>query len=205
MIALRREQPAEDLLSVLANTRIDGEALPQAVLDGFFVLMVLAGNETTRNTIAGGLLALTDYPDERQRLRDDPSLIPNAVEEMLRYVSAVSYMRRTAIADTELHGQAIARGDKVVMWYGAGNFDESKFDDPQRFDVTRENAREHLAFGTGQHFCIGSQLARMQIRVVCEEILARFPDMRASDDHSYLRSNNVSGLKYMPVRFTPEP
>lgn len=204
MMALRREQPADDLLSVMANTRIDGEGLPQATLDGFFVLMVLAGNETTRNTIAGGMRALTEFPEARAKLLADPSLIPNAVEEMLRYVSAIIYMRRTAAEDTRIGEQAIAKNDKVVMWYGAANFDSEVFEDPYRFDVSRANAREHLAFGIGQHFCIGSQLARLQIRVAYEEILARFPDMRATGTYSYLRSNHLSGLKAMPVVFTPE-
>jgi len=203
MMALRREQPADDLLSVMANTKMDGEGLPQATLDGFFVLMVLAGNETTRNTIAGGLRALTEFPEQMRKLRDDRSLIPNAVEEMLRYVSAIIYMRRTATADTRLRDQDIKKGDKVVMWYGAANFDESVFERPYEFDVTRRNARDHLAFGIGQHFCIGSQLARMQIRVAYEEILARLPDMRASGSYSYLRSNHLSGVKTMPVVFTP--
>jgi cytochrome P450 len=202
MMAQRRAHPADDLLSVMANTRIDGEGLPQATLDGFFVLMILAGNETTRNTIAGGLRALTEFPDERRKLIDDPALISNAVEEMLRYVSAIIYMRRTAAADAVIHEQAIAKGDKVVMWYGAANFDEAVFADPYRLDVERANAREHLAFGIGQHFCIGSQLARMQIRVAFEEILTRFPDIHARGEYRYLRSNHLSGLKAMPVSFS---
>lgn len=201
-MALRREQPAEDLLSVMANTRIEGQGLPQATLDGFFVLMILAGNETTRNTIAGGLRALTEFPDQRQKLLDDPGLIPNAAEEMLRMVSAIIYMRRTAMEDTEIRGQRIAKGDKVVLWYGAANFDEDVFPDPYRFDVTRPNAREHLAFGIGQHFCIGSQVARMQIRLMYEELLGRLPDIRATGEYRYLRSNHLSCLKSMPAVFT---
>ncbi len=204
MMAMRRENPADDLLSVMANTKIDGVGLPQATLDGFFVLMVLAGNETTRNTIAGGLRALTEFPEQRRKLLADRSLIPNAVEEMLRYVSAIIYMRRTATADTEIRGQKIAKGDKVVMWYGGANFDADVFADPYQFDVTRANARDHLAFGIGQHFCIGSQVARMQIRVMYEEILNRFPDIHAKGTYRYLRSNHLSGLKSMPVAFTAE-
>lgn len=204
-MAERRERPADDLLSVMANTRIDGEGLPQATLDGFFVLMILAGNETTRNTIAGGLRALAEFPEQRAKLLADPSLIPNAVEEMLRFVSAIIYMRRTAMEDTEISGQKIAKGDKVVMWYGGANFDEEVFPDPYRFDVTRANAREHLAFGIGQHFCIGSQVARMQIRILYEELLRGLPDIEAVGEYRYLRSNHLSGLKSMPVRFTPRP
>lgn len=203
MMARRREEPRDDLLSVMANTKIDGAGLPQATLDGFFVLMVLAGNETTRNTIAGGMRALTEHPEQRARLLAVHTLLPNAVEEMLRYVSAIVYMRRTAADDATIHDQKIARNDKVVMWYGAANYDDEVFDNPYEFDVSRSNARDHLAFGIGQHFCIGSQLARMQIRVVYEEILARFPDMRACGSYSYLRSNHLSGLKSMPVVFTP--
>ena len=201
IMALRREHPVDDLLSVMANTKIEGEGLPQATLDGFFVLMILAGNETTRNTIAGGMRALTEFPEQRQKLIQDPSLIPNAVEEMLRYVSAIIYMRRTATENTEIRGQRIAKNDKVVMWYGAANFDSDVFHEPYQFDVTRANAREHLAFGIGQHFCIGSQVARMQIRIMYEEILARFPDMQACGTYRYLRSNHLSGLKSMPVVF----
>ena len=203
MMARRRQQPEDDLLSVMANTTIDGAGLPQATLDGFFVLMVLAGNETTRNTIAGGMRALTEHPEQRAKLQADRSLIPNAVEEMLRYVSAIVYMRRTAANDTRIRDQKIAKNDKVVMWYGAANFDEEIFENPYEFDVCRANARDHLAFGIGQHFCIGSQLARMQIRVMYEEILDRFPDMRACGSYSYLRSNHLSGLKSMPVVFDP--
>lgn len=201
MMAARREHPANDLLSVMANTKIDGEGLPQATLDGFFLLMILAGNETTRNTIAGGMRALTEFPEQQRKLIANPALIPNAVEEMLRYVSAIIYMRRTAAEDTVIRDQPIAKGDKVVMWYGAANFDEAVFEAPYRFDVERANAREHLAFGIGQHFCIGSQLARMQIRIAFEEILDQLPDMRASGTYAYLRSNHLSGLKSMPVEF----
>lgn len=203
MMALRREHPQNDLTSVMANTRIDGEGLPQATLDGFFVLMILAGNETTRNTIAGGMRALTEFPEQRRKLCADPALIPNAVEEMLRYVSAIIYMRRTAAEDTEIRGQKIAKNDKVVMWYGGANFDADVFQSPYEFDVERSNARDHLAFGIGQHFCIGSQVARMQIRIMYEEILTRFPDMRATGEYRYLRSNHLSGLKSMPVVFSP--
>ena len=202
-MARRRAHPEDDLLSIMANTRIEGEGLPQATLDGFFVLMILAGNETTRNTIAGGLRALTEFPAQRAKLLADPSLIPNAVEEMLRFVSAIIYMRRTAMEDTEIRGQRIAKGDKVVMWYGGANFDEAVFPDPYQFDVTRANAREHLAFGVGQHFCIGSQVARMQIRILYEELLRMLPDMEALGEYRYLRSNHLSGLKSMPVRFSP--
>jgi linalool 8-monooxygenase len=204
IMALRREQPLDDLLSVMANTRIEGVALPQATLDGFFVLMILAGNETTRNTIAGGMRALTEFPIQWRLLREDPTLIPNAVEEMLRYVSAIIYMRRTATEDTEISGQKILKNDKVVMWYGAANFDSAIFENPYDFDVTRSNARDHLAFGIGQHFCIGSQVARMQIRIMFEELIARFPDMRATGEYRYLRSNHLSGLKSMPVVFSAE-
>lgn len=203
MMAKRRQEPKDDLLSVMANTKINGAGLPQTTLDGFFVLMVLAGNETTRNTIAGGMRALTEHPEQRAKLLADRTLLPNAVEEMLRYVSAIVYMRRTAVDDTSIRGQKIAKNDKVVMWYGAANYDDDVFENPYDFDVSRTNAREHLAFGIGQHFCIGSQLARMQIRVMYEEILSRFPDMRACGSYSYLRSNHLSGLKSMPVIFKP--
>jgi cytochrome P450 len=200
----RRRHPRGDLMSVMATGEVDGEKIEdQRLLDGFFLLLVIAGNETTRNTISGGLLALIEHPAERRLLLDDPRLIPTAVEEMLRWVSPVVHFRRTATADTEIRGQRIREGDKVVMWYPAANRDEDVFADPDRFDVRRK-PNDHLAFGEGQHFCLGAWLARLELRVVFEEVL-RMPDMELAGRTARIRSYFLSGLTTMPVRFTPTP
>ncbi len=191
-------------MSVMATGEVDGEKIEdQRLLDGFFLLLVIAGNETTRNTISGGLLALIEHPAERRLLLDDPRLIPTAVEEMLRWVSPVVHFRRTATADTEIRGQRIREGDKVVMWYPAANCDEDVFADPDRFDVRRK-PNDHLAFGEGQHFCLGAWLARLELRVVFEEVLL-MPDVELAGRTARIRSYFLSGLTTMPVRFTPTP
>lgn len=200
----RRANPTEDLLSVVANTKVEGAELPRHALDGFFLLMVIAGNETTRNTIAGGMLALTEWPDEKKKLIDEPGLIANGVEEMLRWVTPVIYFRRTATADCEIRGQQIAEGEKVTMWYGAANRDEDVFDRADVFDVTRKNAAQHLAFGAGQHFCLGSRLGQVQIRIMFEELLKRFPDIEITGEPRRMRSNFIAGIKTMRCAFTPE-
>ena len=163
MIEERRKSPTDDLMSVVANTKIEGGELPPELLDGFFLLMVIAGNETTRNTLTGGLMALTDNPEEREKLLKDPALISNATDEMLRWVTSVIYFRRTATKDTNIRGQDIKAGDKVVMWYGSANRDEEIFEDGHLFRVDRENAKKHLAFGAGEHLCLGNRLGHMQI------------------------------------------
>ncbi|MFZ3033227.1 MAG: cytochrome P450 [Parvibaculum sp.] len=206
----RVENPGEDLISMLAHSRVpnlEGKEEPMsfATYIGTFILLVVAGNETTRNSISGGLLALSQNPEERAKLLADPSLIPSAVQEIVRWVSPVLHMRRTATQDTELGGQKIAKGDKVVMWYALANRDETKWDDPYRFDVTRytdKDAPTQLGFGIGQHFCLGSRLAELQLRVLYEEMLRRFPDIHVSGPIRRLRSNFISGIKEMPVKLT---
>ena len=200
----RLEQPGEDLISMLVHSKVDGAPLTFPAYIGTFILLVVAGNETTRNPISGGLLALSEHPSERQKLLDDPSLIPGAVQEIVRWVSPVLHMRRTATEDTEIRGRRIRRGDKVVMWYASANRDEEKWDDPFRFDVTRYSSVEtpiQLGFGAGQHFCLGSRLAELQLRILFEELLRRFPDMEVSGPVRRLRSNFISGIKEMPVRY----
>lgn len=203
----RLENPGADLISMLAHSRVNGEAMTFPTYIGTFILLVVGGNETTRNSISGGLLALSENPEERRKLLDDPSLIPSAVQEIVRWVSPVLHMRRTATEDTEIRGQKIRQGDKVVMWYASGNRDEEKWDDPFRFDVTRytkPNAATQLGFGAGQHFCLGSRLAELQLKVLFEELLRRFPDIHVSGPVRRMRSNFIYGLKEMPVRYTPE-
>ena len=201
----RLEKPGEDLISMLVHSKIDGEPLTFPAYIGTFILLVVAGNETTRNSISGGLLALSEHPEERQKLLDDPSLIPAAVQEIVRWVSPVLHMRRTATEDTEIRGQKIAKGDKVVMWYASANRDEAQWEDPYRFDVTRfcsATAPTQLGFGAGQHFCLGSRLAELQLKVLFEELLKRFPDIHVSGSVRRLRSNFISGIKDMPVRYS---
>ena len=203
----RLAEPGDDLISMLAHSKIDGQAMSFPTYIGTFILLVVAGNETTRNSISGGLLALSENPEERQKLIDDPSLISSAVQEIVRWVSPVLHMRRTAAEDTEIRGQRIAKGDKVVMWYASANRDEAQWDDPYRFDVTRYTNAEaptQLGFGVGQHFCLGSWLAELQLRILFEELLRRFPDIHVSGPVRRLRSNFIYGIKEMPVRYTPE-
>ena len=199
----RRDQPREDLVSVLMNAEVDGERLTELEFDLFVLLLAVAGNETTRNGISGGMLQLIENPDQHARLLADPSLIPSAVEEMLRMVTPVMHFRRTAVADTELRGQKIREGDKVVIWYPSANRDETVFTDPDRFDVGR-TPNEHVAFGIGQHFCLGANLARLEMQVMFEEIFRRIPDVTLAGPVRRLRSNFINGRKSMPVRFTPE-
>ena len=200
IIEERRKSPTDDLMSVVANTKIEGGELPPELLDGFFLLMVIAGNETTRNTLTGGLMALTDNPEEREKLLKDPSLISNATDEMLRWVTSVIYFRRTATKDTNIRGQDIKAGDKVVMWYGSANRDEDIFEDGHLFRVDRDNAKKHLAFGAGEHLCLGNRLGHMQIRILFEELLDRFPNIHSTSDPVRIPSNFLAGISELKVR-----
>ena len=199
----RKENPRDDLTSVLMTGEVDGERLTEMEFDLFFLLLVVAGNETTRNAISGGLLSLIQHPEQRARLAMNPRLMPTAVEEILRWVSPVICFRRTCIADTELRGQKIREGDKVVMFYPAANRDEAVFPQADKFDVGR-TPNEHLAFGLGTHFCLGNSLARLEIKVMFEELLRRLPDIELAGPIEWLRSSFINGIKRMPVRFTPE-
>ncbi len=200
----RRANPEADMLSAIARAQLDGEFLNDEYLDGSWLLIVFAGNETTRNTISGTMKLLTEFPAEKQRLIADLSLLPNAVEELTRMISPVIYMRRTATRDVELAGQMIAEGEKVVMYYGAANHDETIFPDPDRLDITRANADRHLAFGYGPHICLGKRVAQIQLEAVYERILARFPDMRYAGGIDIAPNNFVLAIRKMPVEFTPE-
>tara|TARA_X000000368_G_scaffold416957_1_gene412068 strand:+ start:557 stop:1795 length:1239 start_codon:yes stop_codon:yes gene_type:complete len=199
MIEERRRNPTDDLMSVVANTKVEGGELPPELLDGFFLLMVIAGNETTRNTLTGGLMALTENPEEREKLLKDPSLISNATDEMLRWVTSVIYFRRTATKDTNIRGQDIKAGDKVVMWYGSANRDEDVFTDGDLFKVDRVNAKKHLAFGAGEHLCLGNRLGHMQIRILFEEILSRYPNIHSTSDPVRIPSNFLAGISELKV------
>jgi linalool 8-monooxygenase len=199
----RLREPGDDLISLLARARVDGETMTMDRVLTTFVLLVVAGNETTRNSISGGLLALSEHPEERRRLLADPALLPTAVDEIVRWVSPVLHMRRTATEDVEIRGQKIRAGDKVVVWYASANRDEDAFDEPFRFDVGRK-PNDHLAFGVGQHYCLGARLAEMQLRLLFGELLRRFPDVTVAGPVKRVRSNFLASVRSMPVRFTPE-
>lgn len=199
----RRDDPREDLTSVLLHAEVDGEKLDELAFNMFFVLLVLAGNETTRNAISGGMLALSQHPQEWQRLAADRGLLGRATDEILRFVSPVIYMRRTATRDVELRGKRIAENDKVVLCYPSANRDAAVFGAPDRFDVGRD-PNPHVAFGYGPHYCLGANLARMEIRCMFDELLRRLPDIEVSGPVRRLRSTVVSSIKSLPVRFTPE-
>ena len=201
LIAERRDALRDDILSDLMAAEVDGESLSDDDLLTFAWLLMVAGNETTRNLIALGTLALIEHPEERRKLVDDPSLIPSAVEEMLRWCSPVAHMARCALTDVELRGQTIRKGDFVVLYYGSADRDEEVFgDDAEEFKVTR-SPNPHVAFGFGEHLCLGASLARLEARVMFEELLARFPDFELVGDVVRMRSNMVPGVKRMPVRF----
>jgi cytochrome P450 len=193
-----------DLTSVLVNARLDDDQLSPADIASFFILLVVAGNETTRNAISWGLKFLTDNPDQRRRWQSDfETLAPTAVEEIVRLASPVTYMRRTTTRDTELGGQEIPAGDKVCMFYYAANRDPGVFTDPARFDVGRDPA-QHVGFGgPGPHFCLGAHLARREITVMFRELFRRLPDIEAAGDPDLLLSSFIRGVKHLPARFTP--
>ena len=200
MIEERRKNPREDLMSVVANSEVKGEGLPPELLDGFFLLMVIAGNETTRNTITGGLIALSKNPDQKGKLLDNSLLFSNAADEMLRWVSPVIYFRRTATQDTQIGEQLISKGDKVVMWYGAANRDEEIFEDAHMFKVERENAKQHLAFGAGEHLCLGNRFGHMQIRILFEELLAAYPNIKVISEPTRVPSNFLDSISHLQVQ-----
>ncbi|MEV4090593.1 cytochrome P450 [Streptosporangium saharense] len=199
----RRGGDGTDLVSRLVNeSPADGVPLSERDFDNYFLLLVVAGNETTRHAISHSMLALIDNPDEAERLRRDPSLMPGAVEEFLRWSSPVYHFRRTATREVEMHGTRIREGDKVVMWFASGNRDERVFDDPYRFDITRPG-NDHITFGKGSpHFCLGSALARLEMRVMFEELLPRVSDIRLAGEPRRVRSNFVNGVKDLPVTVT---
>src|SRR3954447_2700075 len=198
MIAERRENPTDDLTSVLVHSEVEGQMLEEhEIVMGFF-LLVAAGNDSTRSTYASGMRALMEDREQLQMVIDDSSLIPGVVEEPLRMFPAFAHFRRTATCDTELNGKKIKAGDKVVMWYSSSNRDETRFADPDRFELRR--SEEHQAFGAGgRHFCLGTALARLELRILIEETLARYPDIAIDGDPVYVDSPFINQLKTLPV------
>jgi cytochrome P450 len=200
----RRASPRDDLTTSLVEAEVDGEKLSSSEIASFFMLLAIAGNETTRNAISHGVLALTRYPDEREKWWSDfEGLTHSAVEEVVRWASPVVYMRRRVTEDTELSGVKMTAGDKVSMWYCSANRDEAKFDDPYTFDVTRD-PNPHVGFGGGgTHFCLGANLARREIAVAFEELRRRIPDIVATEEPARLLSAFIHGIKQLPVAWTP--
>jgi cholest-4-en-3-one 26-monooxygenase len=201
LAAQRRAEPADDIVTRLLQPNDEGEALTSDEFDLFFLLLIVAGNETTRNAAAGGMLALFEHPDQWQRLVKDPGLIPTAAEEIVRWVSPVNLFRRTALRDTDLGGKQIAAGDKVVVFYSSANRDESVFALPGQFDVARD-PNPHVGFGGGgPHFCLGRHLAALELRILLQALTERMPRIRLGAEPSRLRSNFINGIKHMPVAF----
>lgn len=198
----RRGHPHDDLVTTLVEAEVDGERLSELEIGLFCILLLVGGNETTRHTIAHSALALVDHPDQRRRLLEDRSLFPSAVEEMLRFSSALLQFRRTAVSDTTIGGQRIAEGDRVILWYVSANRDDAVFVSPERFDVGR-SPNPHLAFGGGgPHVCLGAHLARLQLRVLFEELLSRTQSMELAAPPVRLRSTLLNGVKHLPLRLT---
>jgi cytochrome P450 len=204
--ARKRREPGDDLSSRLLAAQVDGNSLDETDFSLFFMLLIDAGGDTTRLLVSGAMQAFFEHPDQRRALLADPyGRMPGAIEEMLRWVSPVVYMRRTVTRDTELRGQKISAGDKVVMYYGSANRDERVFASPDRFDITR-SPNEHVSFGSGgPHFCLGSHLARIEIAALTREILTRMPDLEPAGPVTWIASNFFCGPKHMPVRFRPAP
>jgi cytochrome P450 len=203
LIAERQENPTDDLTSVLVHAEVDGQRLEEhEIVMGFF-LLVAAGNDSTKATYASGMRALMENPDQMRFVVEDPSLVPGTVEESLRMFPAFAHFRRTASCDTELHGQKIKEGEKVVMWYVSSNRDETRYEDPDRFDVRRNP--EHQAFGAGgRHFCLGTALARLELNILFEETLKRYPTMKVSGTPLFVESPFINQLKTLPVTLAPD-
>ena len=195
----KQEPPKPDLISILAHGSATRDMPPNEFL-GNILLLIVGGNDTTRNSISGGLLALNQNPAEYDKLRNNPALIPNMVPEIIRWQSPVAHMARTALEDTELGGKKIKKGERVAMWYISGNRDESKIPNAGKFLVDRPNSRHHLSFGFGIHRCIGNRLGEMQLRVIWEELMKRFPKIEVVGNPKYLKSSFIHGIRELPVR-----
>ncbi|MFT6489453.1 MAG: cytochrome P450 [Parvibaculaceae bacterium] len=195
----RRKNPRDDLISAIAKAEVEGEPLSPEFLDGSWLLIIFAGNDTTRNTLSGTMRLLTQFPDEKQKLLDNPDLMPNMVHEAIRMVSPVMYMRRTLTKDVEMSGQKMAAGEKVVMYYGAANRDPEIFENPDQFQVERENASKHIAFGLGPHVCLGQRIAMMQLDTAYRKILERFPNARWTGKQTMAPNNFVHAISHLEV------
>lgn len=199
VLADRRKNPRDDLLTVIATTEVDGEPMDQSYLDGSWLLIIFAGNDTTRNSLSGTMRLLSQFKDQKQMLLDDPNLVSKLVPEALRLVSPVMYMRRTAKAEAEFSGQKITPGEKVIMYYGAANRDPEVFADPDRMDIHRNNAGDHLAFGTGPHVCLGQRIANMQLETAFKRLLDRFPNAEWTGNQKHAPNNFVNAISHLEV------
>jgi len=204
MVAERIKQPTNDITSIVANAKINGQPLPQLELLSYFFLLVVAGNETTRNATTGGLLALIENPDQWARLKKDPSLLKPAVEEIVRWTTPVIQFARTATEDTEIRGQKIKAGESVCLFYPSANRDEEVFEEPFKFDIGR-NPNPHIAFGIGEHFCLGANLARLELEAIFRQIVDRMEYAELAGPVSRLRSSFVGGIKHMPIKMKLNP
>ena len=198
------KNPQDDLATGLINAQIDGEKLSQSDFNFFFLLLLIAGNETTRTVTSNGMISLLDHPDQLRDLRANLSLLPSAIEEILRYSPAVHCFRRQTLRDVELRGQQIKEDQKVLIWYPSANRDEDVFPDPDTFDI-RRSPNDHLAFGIGEHFCLGANLARLELNEIFRGIVTRLHDVERTAEPRRLRSNFINGVKEMQVRFRPCP
>jgi len=199
VLADRRRSPRDDLLTVIANAKIADEPMTRSYLDGSWLLIIFAGNDTTRNSLSGTMRLLTEFPDQKKMLLEDRELVSKMVPEALRLVSPVMYMRRTAKEDTQIGEQQIAAGEKVIMWYGAANRDPDVFADPDRMDIFRNNAGDHLSFGTGPHVCLGQRIATMQLDTAYRRILDRFPNIRWTGKQAHAPTNFVHAISELEV------
>jgi cytochrome P450 len=198
ILAERKAQRKDDLVSLLVDSELEGEQLSDEDILWFCFLLILAGNETTRNGISGGLVSFFEHPDEFKKLKANMGLMPTAIEEVLRWTSPVTHMARVANADQTVGGQLIKTGERVVMWYPAVNRDADIFPNADRFDIER-TPNDHLAFGIGEHFCLGAGFARLELKVMYEELFTRFPGIRPNGRHERLRSSFIGGIKHLPV------
>jgi len=202
LAARKRQTPGDDIATSLLEAEVDGERLSDLEFNMFFLLLINAGGDTTRNLVAAGILAMMEHPDQQARLAADPSLLPTAIEEMLRYTSPVTVFVRTATTDTELRGIPVNAGDRAAMFYPSANRDESRFANPERFDIGRA-PNPHLAFGGGgTHFCLGANLARVEATAIIPEVLSRMKDLELAGPVERVRSNLMNGIHSMPVTFT---
>ena len=196
----RRENPGDDLASVLANGKIDGEAMGPMETLGYYLIVFNAGHDTTKNALAGGIRALVEHPEQFEMLRRDPSLVPSAVEEILRWTSSVNYMKRTVAEDVVVNGKTLSKGEALVLFYASANRDEDVFDDPFTFDITRK-PNPHLAFGVGEHFCMGAHFARRSMAAILHELVRRVEAWDLAGDPEWIQASFVVGLKHLPVRY----
>ena len=199
----KRKNPANDLLSAIANAEINGEKLSDEFLDGSWLLIIFAGNDTTRNTMSGGIKLLHENQKQKEMLIDNLELLPNFINETVRCVSPVIHMRRTSLEETEINGQKIGPYEKIALWYGAANRDPDVFEDPDKFNILRDNADKHLAFGIGRHTCIGKPVALMQLQEFYSQFLTRFQDFEMNGDWKVAPNNFVHAIQEMPIKFSP--